>query len=115
MLHKYDYKLNTIILLVLSLIMFIFGFINIISNIMYWQINEILDYTKTPTVTTMQGTPYEESFTTYNYSVPGVLKNALDWLSRVTPQPLAKKPLAIQTVSPGLIGGARKVAPRKRG
>nr|WP_298798054.1 NADPH-dependent FMN reductase [uncultured Acetobacter sp.] len=43
----------------------------------------------------------------YNYSVPGVLKNALDWLSRVTPQPLTKKPLAIQTVSPGMIGGAR--------
>ena len=43
----------------------------------------------------------------YNYSVPGALKNALDWLSRVTPQPLAKKPLAIQTVSPGMIGGAR--------
>ncbi|GAL97934.1 NAD(P)H-dependent oxidoreductase [Acetobacter tropicalis] len=43
----------------------------------------------------------------YNYSVPGVLKNALDWLSRVTPQPFAGKPLAIQTVSPGAIGGAR--------
>ena len=43
----------------------------------------------------------------YNYSIPGGLKNALDWLSRVTPQPLAKKPLAIQTVSPGIIGGAR--------
>lgn len=43
----------------------------------------------------------------YNYSVPGVLKNALDWLSRVTPQPLAGKPVAIQTGSPGTIGGAR--------
>ncbi|OUI85365.1 NADPH-dependent FMN reductase [Acetobacter tropicalis] len=43
----------------------------------------------------------------YNYSVPGVLKNALDWLSRVTPQPFAGKPLAIQTVSPGAIGGTR--------
>ncbi|MHC1478845.1 NADPH-dependent FMN reductase [Frateuria aurantia] len=43
----------------------------------------------------------------YNYSVPGVLKNAIDWLSRVNPQPLAGKPVAIQTASPGLIGGAR--------
>lgn len=43
----------------------------------------------------------------YNYSMPGALKNAIDWLSRVTPQPLAKKPVAIQTASPGQIGGAR--------
>lgn len=43
----------------------------------------------------------------YNYSVPGALKNALDWLSRITPQPLAGKPVAIQTGSPGMIGGAR--------
>jgi chromate reductase len=43
----------------------------------------------------------------YNYSIPGVLKNAIDWLSRVTPQPFAKKPVAIQTASPGQIGGAR--------
>ena len=43
----------------------------------------------------------------YNYSVPGVLKNALDWLSRLSDQPLAKKPVAIQSVSPGAIGGAR--------
>ncbi|MFT9063473.1 MAG: NAD(P)H-dependent oxidoreductase [Acetobacter persici] len=43
----------------------------------------------------------------YNYSIPGVLKNALDWLSRVAPQPLAGKPVALQTVSPGAIGGAR--------
>lgn len=43
----------------------------------------------------------------YNYSIPGVLKNAIDWLSRVTPQPFSKKPVAIQTASPGLIGGAR--------
>lgn len=43
----------------------------------------------------------------YNYSIPGVLKNAVDWISRLTPQPLAGKPVAIQTVSPGAIGGAR--------
>lgn len=43
----------------------------------------------------------------YNYSVPGVLKNALDWLSRVTPQPLEGKPVLIQSASPGNVGGAR--------
>lgn len=43
----------------------------------------------------------------YNYSIPGVLKNAIDWLSRVDPQPLAGKAVALQTASPGMIGGAR--------
>lgn len=43
----------------------------------------------------------------YNYSIPGGLKNALDWLSRVSPQPFIGKPVAIQTASPGMIGGAR--------
>lgn len=43
----------------------------------------------------------------YNYSVPGVLKNTLDWLSRCNPQPLAGKPVLIETASPGVIGGAR--------
>ena len=43
----------------------------------------------------------------YNYSLPGVLKNALDWLSRLPQQPLAKKPVAIMSVSPGGVGGAR--------
>lgn len=43
----------------------------------------------------------------YNYSVPGALKNALDWLSRLPDTPFAGKPVAIQTGSPGMIGGAR--------
>ncbi len=43
----------------------------------------------------------------YNYSVPGALKNALDWLSRLPTPPFAGKPVAIQTGSPGMIGGAR--------
>jgi chromate reductase len=43
----------------------------------------------------------------YNYSVPGGLKNAIDWLSRLPAQPFARKPVAIQSGSPGLIGGAR--------
>lgn len=43
----------------------------------------------------------------YNYSIPGVLKNAIDWISRLPEQPLAGKPLAIQSASMGGIGGAR--------
>src|ERR1700712_3813347 len=43
----------------------------------------------------------------YNYSVPGALKNALDWLSRVPEAPFKHKAVAIQTGSPGPIGGAR--------
>ncbi|MBJ3815705.1 NAD(P)H-dependent oxidoreductase [Shimwellia pseudoproteus] len=43
----------------------------------------------------------------YNYSVPGGLKNAIDWISRLPDQPLAGKPVLIQTSSMGAIGGAR--------
>jgi len=43
----------------------------------------------------------------YNYSVPGVLKNALDWVSRVPNQPFAGKPVALQSASGGILGGAR--------
>lgn len=43
----------------------------------------------------------------YNYSIPGVLKNALDWASRAPDQPFADKPVAIMGVSPGLLGTAR--------
>ena len=43
----------------------------------------------------------------YNYSMPGVMKNAIDWISRVPNQPFAKKPVAIQSASPGLYGGVR--------
>lgn len=43
----------------------------------------------------------------YNWSVPGTLKNAIDWLSRFKPNPLEGLPVAIWTVSPGLLGGAR--------
>lgn len=32
---------------------------------------EVLNFTNQPKVTTMAGTPYEESFETYNYSLPG--------------------------------------------
>lgn len=43
----------------------------------------------------------------YNYSIPGALKNAIDWLSRVKDQPFAGKPMAIQSASMGMLGGAR--------
>ncbi len=43
----------------------------------------------------------------YNYSIPGVLKNAIDWASRAPDQPFADKPVAIMGVSPGLLGTAR--------
>ena len=43
----------------------------------------------------------------YNWSIPGALKNAIDWLSRLQPNPLEGKPVSIWTVSPGILGGAR--------
>lgn len=43
----------------------------------------------------------------YNYSVPGGLKNAIDWISRLEKQPFAGKPVALQSASPGGLGGAR--------
>lgn len=43
----------------------------------------------------------------YNYSVPGGLKNAIDWISRMQSQPFAGKPVAIQSASPGGLGGGR--------
>jgi chromate reductase len=43
----------------------------------------------------------------YNHSVPGVLKNAIDWISRLPNQPFAGKPVAIQSASPSLFGGLR--------
>ena len=43
----------------------------------------------------------------YNHSIPGGLKNALDWLSRSPLRPLESKPVALQSASPGQLGGAR--------
>jgi chromate reductase len=43
----------------------------------------------------------------YNFSIPGGLKNAIDWVSRLPSQPFAGKPVALQSVSPGPVGGAR--------
>ena len=43
----------------------------------------------------------------YNYSSPGVLKNAIDWASRPPEQPFNEKPVAIMGVSGGILGTAR--------
>lgn len=43
----------------------------------------------------------------YNYSIPGGLKNAIDWLSRLKPNPFLDKPVALESASPGMLGGAR--------
>lgn len=42
----------------------------------------------------------------YNWSIPGALKNALDWLSRVE-QPLIGKPVMTAGVSTGIMGTIR--------
>jgi len=43
----------------------------------------------------------------YNYSIPGVLKNAIDWASRPPEQPFDGKPIGIMGASAGALGGAR--------
>jgi len=43
----------------------------------------------------------------YNWSMPGPLKNAIDWVSRLKDQPFKEKPVAIQSCSQGPLGGAR--------
>jgi len=43
----------------------------------------------------------------YNYSMPGVLKNAIDWASRPPSQPFDDKPVAIMGASISRLGTAR--------
>jgi chromate reductase len=47
----------------------------------------------------------------YNYSVPGVLKNAIDWASRpAMASPFKGKPCLVISVSGGALGGVRAQA-----
>lgn len=40
----------------------------------------------------------------YNRSIPGHLKNTVDWISRVKPVPLSKKPMLLMGATPGPLG-----------
>jgi chromate reductase len=43
----------------------------------------------------------------YNFSLPGTLKNAIDWVSRARPMPLRGKSAFLLSASNGQIGGVR--------
>ena len=43
----------------------------------------------------------------YNASMPGVLKNALDWVSRNRPQPFHERHGLLLSASPSMVGGNR--------
>jgi chromate reductase len=43
----------------------------------------------------------------YNWSIPGGLKNAIDWVSRMKDQPFQDKPVALQSAAGGILGGSR--------
>ena len=45
----------------------------------------------------------------YNGSIPGILKNTIDWLSRLKPVSLAGKPLLLLAATPGALGGVRSL------
>lgn len=46
----------------------------------------------------------------YNHSFPGVLKNAIDWLSRPPITPLTGKPVSMMGTSLGMLGSVRSQA-----
>lgn len=43
----------------------------------------------------------------YNWTIPGALKNAIDWVSRLKDQPFKDKPVALQSAAGGPLGGSR--------
>ena len=45
----------------------------------------------------------------YNASMPGLLKNAIDWVSRYSPQPFNEKYGLLLSASPSMVGGNRGV------
>ena len=45
----------------------------------------------------------------YNASMPGVLKNAIDWTSRHRPQPFHARHALLLSASPSMLGGNRSL------
>ena len=45
----------------------------------------------------------------YNASMPGLLKNAIDWVSRFRPQPFNQREGLLLSASPSMVGGNRGV------
>ena len=43
----------------------------------------------------------------YNFSIPGALKNSIDWVSRLSPQPFNEKHGLLMSASPSMAGGNR--------
>jgi chromate reductase len=43
----------------------------------------------------------------YNWTIPGGLKNAIDWVSRMKEVPFKDKPVALQSASTGPLGASR--------
>jgi NAD(P)H-dependent FMN reductase len=43
----------------------------------------------------------------YNFSMPGLLKNAIDWASRTKPQPFNEHHVLLMSASPSMAGGNR--------
>jgi chromate reductase len=46
----------------------------------------------------------------YNHGMPGLLKNAIDWVSRPPDQPIAGKPIALMGAATGFLGTVRAQA-----
>lgn len=43
----------------------------------------------------------------YNWSMPGTIKNAIDWLSRIDPIPIERKSVLLLSAAQSLVGGYR--------
>lgn len=43
----------------------------------------------------------------YNASMPGILKNSIDWASRISPQPFDTRHVLLMSASPSMSGGNR--------